>query len=125
MVQSGTADGKPSRYDLEERTFLFAKEVTMFCRDLPTSTSNTQYVKQLLRSSGSIGANYVEANEALGKKDLVLRMRIARKEAKESAYWLRLIAETNNDFARERASILRTEAIELKRIFSSIVNKLK
>jgi four helix bundle protein len=125
MVQSGTADGKPSRYDLEERTFLFAKEVAMFCRDLPTSTSNTQYVKQLLRSSGSIGANYVEANEALGKKDLVLRMRIARKEAKESAYWLRLIAETNNDFARERASILRTEAIELKRIFSSIVNKLK
>ena len=125
MVQSSVRSEREVHFDLEERTFCFAREVAMFCKELPTSASNAQYVRQLLRSSGSIGANYIEANEALGKKDLVLRMRIARKEAKESAYWLRLIAETNGDSLRNESSRLRNEAIELKRIFSAMVNKLK
>lgn len=66
MAQSG----KP--YDLEERTFLFAKEVAIFCRKLPTNLSNVEYEKQIIRSSGSVGANYIEANESLGKKDFFL-----------------------------------------------------
>ena len=114
-----------SHYDLEERTFRFAQEAATFCRALPSNVSNTEYTKQLIRSSGSVGSNYIEANEALGRKDFALRVRISRKEAKESAYWLRLIAETNGDGTKGEASRLRSEAIELKRILSSILNKLK
>jgi four helix bundle protein len=117
--------GEKGSYDLEERTFRFAREVATYCRSLPSNASNTEYTKQLIRSSGSVGSNYIEANEALGKKDFVMRIRISRKEAKESAYWLRLIGETNANGLREEASRLRSEAIELKRIYSSILNKLK
>lgn len=80
-------------YDLEERTFQFAKAVRLFVKTLPNTLANVEDGKQLIKSSGSVGANYREANESLSKKDFV--MRISRKEAKESAYWLRLIAETN------------------------------
>lgn len=83
-------------YDLEERTFLFAKEVALFCKRLPKNVENIEYIKQVIRSSGSVGANYIEANESLGEKDFSLRLKISRKEAKESMYWLRLICETNN-----------------------------
>ena len=112
-------------YDLEERTFLFAKNVAIFCKKLPKMSSNTEYIKQVVRSSGSVGANYIEANEALGKKDFSMHIKISRKEAKESAYWLRLINETNSkDFESEVSSLL-DEAIELKKIFSSILEKSK
>jgi four helix bundle protein len=57
-------------YDLEERTFRFAKAVSDFIKLLPKSLSNIEYSKQLIRSSSSIGANYIEANEALGKRIL-------------------------------------------------------
>ncbi len=83
-------------YDLEERTFQFAKDVRMFVKTLPKTVATTDDSKQVVRSSGSVGANYREANEALGEKDRVMRLRIARKEAKESGYWLRLILETND-----------------------------
>ncbi len=73
-------------YDLEERTFLFAKNVAIFCKKLPKTSSNIEYIKQVIRASGSVGANYIEANEALGKKDFSMRIKISRKEAKESAY---------------------------------------
>jgi len=78
-------------YDLEERTYRFAKQVASFCRKLPKNIINIEYLKQVIRSSGSVGANYIEANEALSKKDFQMRIKICRKEAKESAYWLRLI----------------------------------
>ena len=112
-------------YDLEERTFVFAKEVALFCRKLPPSVSNKEYSKQLVKSSGSVGANYIEANESLGKKDFSMKVKISRKEAKESAYWLRLIRETNNDGFSTEAISLFNEAVELKKIFSSIVEKSK
>jgi len=83
-------------YDLEERTFQFAKSVRLFVKTLPKTIANSEDGKQLIRASGSIGANYREANEALSKKDFVIRIKISRKEAKESIYWLRLIDETNN-----------------------------
>ncbi|MFQ5799124.1 MAG: four helix bundle protein [Bacteroidota bacterium] len=89
--------GKANRYDLEQRTFTFAKNVALFCRRLARTTSNLEYSKQLIRSSGSIGANYIDANESLGKKDFLMRIKVSRKESKESAYWLRLIRDTNHD----------------------------
>lgn len=109
-------------YDLDERTFQFARSVSYFCKDLPKTVSNIEYGKQVIRSSGSVGANYIEANEALSKKDFIMRIKICRKEAKESAYWLRLIETTNNE--REDSSLgLIQEATELKKIFSSILEK--
>ncbi|HWR72806.1 MAG TPA: four helix bundle protein [Nitrospirota bacterium] len=118
-----TANAKP--YDLEERTFLFAKAIASFIKALPKTISNIEYTKQIVRSSGSVGSNYIEANEALGKKDFAMRIKICRKEAKESAYWLRLIVSTNNDGCAEDGKKLYGEAVELKKIFSSILEKSK
>jgi len=78
-----TRNSKP--YDLEERTFQFAKNVAFYVGELPKNISNLEYGKQAVGSSGSNGANYTEANESLGKKDFVMRLKICRKEAKESA----------------------------------------
>ena len=73
------------QYDLEERTFQFAKNVSLYVKKFTRTISNMEYGKQVIRASGSVGANYIEANEALGKKDFVMRIKICRKEAKESA----------------------------------------
>jgi len=78
------------RYNLEERTFQFAKKVALFCRKLPRTIRNIEYAKQVIRSSGSVGANYIEANESFSKRDFKMRIKICRKEAKETAYRLRL-----------------------------------
>ncbi len=110
-------------YDLEERTFQFAKRVRLFVKTLPKTIANYEDSKQVVRASGSVGANYREANEALSKKDFLMRMKISRKEAKESAYWLRLIHETNDLENIDEAVALIQEAIELKKILSSIIAK--
>ena len=112
-------------YDLEERTFQFAKAVRLFVKTLPKTIANIEDGKQLVKASGSVGANYREANESLSKKDFVFRIKICRKEAKESAYWLRLIHETNNLKNAKDAISLMQEAYELKKIFSSILEKSK
>lgn len=112
-------------YDLEERTFQFAKDIRKFIKTIPRTIANIEDVKQLIRSSGSVGANYREANQALGKKDFAMRIKISRKESKESEYWLRLIDETNDLENSQEAKRLINEAIELKKIFSSILTKSK
>jgi len=112
-------------YDLEERTLVFAKNVRLFIKTLPVSIANTEDSKQLVRSSGSVGANYLEANESLSKKDFVFRVKISRKEAKESNYWLRLISETNELKNKDEVERLINESIELKKILSSIIEKSK
>lgn len=117
-------NSKP-KYDLEERTFLFAKDIRIWIKDLPNSTANLEDSKQLVRSSGSIGANYLEANESLSKKDFLMRVKISRKEAKESLYWLRLIFETNEINDNSEIKRLIQEATELKKILSSIIEKSK
>jgi len=114
------SNNKP-QYDLEERTFLFARDVRVFIKTLSYSKANEEDGKQLIRSSGSVGANYIEANEALGKKDFLMRVRICRKEAKESAYWLRLILSTNVLDNTEEGERLRDEATQFKKIFHSIL----
>jgi four helix bundle protein len=111
-------------YDLEERTFQFAKNCRLFIKSLPKTISNIEDSKQLVRASGSVGANYREANEALSKKDFLMRVKISRKEAKECEYFLRLIDETN-ELKKSEAKKLIQEAIELKKIFSSIIEKSK
>ncbi len=110
-------------YDLEERAFLFAKRVRAFVKKLPKTIANIEDTKQVIRSSGSTAANYIEANEALSKKDFLMRIKICRKEAKGTAFFIRLIKETNNPEFDKEASELRNEAIELKKIFSAIINK--
>ena len=112
-------------YDLEERTFRFAKEVRLFVKTLPKTIANIEDGKQLVKASGSVGGNYIEANESLSKKDFAFRIKICRKESKESAYWLRLIKETNDLENAEEAQSLIQEANELKKIFSSILEKSK
>ena len=112
-------------YDLEERTERFARRCRDYVRKLPRTLPNIEYGKQLIRSSGSQAANYIEANEVLGKKDSQHRIRICRKETKESCLWLRLSQpENNQDLNKEKEWLLR-ETQELRNIFTSILNKSK
>ena len=112
-------------YDLEKRTYIFAKDVRVFVKQISLNLINTSDIKQLLRSSGSIGANYIEANEALGKKDFLMRLRISRKEAKETAFWLKLILDTNELYNLDEGIRLYKEVNELRNILSSIIMKAK
>ena len=111
------------QYDLEERTLKFAKRVRAFVKKLKTTINNIEDGKQLIRASGSVGANYIEANEALSKKDFVMRIKICRKEGKEIRYWLKLInPEGNKEMEQERKELVQ-EATELTNIFGSILRK--
>jgi len=111
------------QYDLEDRTLEFARKVRAFVKKLPKTLANIEDSKQLVRASGSVGANYIEANEALSKKDFAMRVKICRKEAKESRYWLRLVdTGGNRELGTERKE-LEGEASELTHIFGSIVTK--
>ena len=112
-------------YDLEKRTFQFAKDVRLFVKTLPKTIANIEDSKQAIKASGSVGGNYIEANESLSKKDFLMRIKISRKESKESAYWRRLIHETNCLENAEAVQSLIREANELKMIFSSILEKSK
>ena len=111
------------RYDLEDRTFEFAKRVRAFVPRLKNTPANMEDRRQLIKASGSVGANYIEANEALSKKDFLMRIKICRKEAKESRYWLRLIDTGNNDELELERKALEDEASEVTHIFGSIVTK--
>lgn len=113
------------KYDLEDRTLSFAKEVRLFVAKLSKNISNIEDGKQLIRSSGSVGANYIEANEALSKKDFVMRIKICRKEAKESIYWLKLIDSGANKELEICREALIKECGELMKIFGAIIEKCK
>ena len=113
------------QYDLEDRTLKFAKQIRDFTRRVQKDIGNVEDLKQLLRSSGSVGANYIEANEALSKKDFAMRIKICRKEAKESRYWLRLINTNEEGKLEKERQNLENEAKELTHIFGSIVTKSK
>jgi four helix bundle protein len=111
------------QYDLEERTLQFAKDIRAFVKALPRTIANEQDIRQLVRASGSVGANYIEANESLSKKDFVMRIKISRKEAKETRYWLRLLDTGENDSVGKTRDALIQEATELMNIFGAIVRK--
>jgi four helix bundle protein len=115
------AGGKP--YDLEERTLLFAKNVRLLIKHLPRSVTNFEDGKQLARSSGSVGANYIEANESLSKKDFRLRIKICRKEAKESRYGLQLLDLTGSENLEVDRKVLIRGSQELMNIFGAILRR--
>jgi len=117
-------ESKRRQYDLEERTLNFLKKVIRLCKNLPKNAVNTELTKQLIRAVGSVGANYREANESISKKDFNLRIKISRKEAKESNYWLQGILEANPNLKLEVEPLIK-ESLELARIFTAIMNKVK
>jgi four helix bundle protein len=114
---------KPPRRDLEYRTFQFAQSIRQFVKTLPRTVSNTEDVRQLVRASGSVAANWIEADEALSKKDFLMRVKICRKEAKESRLFLRLIDPGVHKNTIATRDGLAGEARELTLIFSSIISK--
>jgi four helix bundle protein len=116
---------KSKLYDLEGRTFIFAKECRDFVKKIPKSISNFEYAKQLIKSSGSVGANYIEANDSISKKDFCHRIKICRKEAKESRYWLGLMDVGDNQELIKVQQELIQEALELTKILYSIMEKSK
>jgi len=116
---------KPRRFDLEERTFQFAENCKYFVGKLPRTIANIEYGKQLVRSSSSQAANYIEANESLSRKDFAHRIMICRKESKESRLWLRLCDITNNKELQKEQQKLIPESVELTKIFGSILEKSK
>lgn len=111
-------------HQLEERCHVFGKRVRRFCRRLKMDVANIEDVKQLVRASGSIGANYIEANENVGPGDLRFRMKISRKEAKETMHFLGLIEVFDVKEMEDERLLLIDEASQLKRIFSTMLNKL-
>ena len=118
-----TKKSNSKQYDLEDRTLEFAKNARVFVKELNKSIANIEDEKQVVRSSGSVGANYIEANESLSKKDFIMRIKISRKEAKESRYWLRLIDVNQNKELASKQKILINEATELMKIFGAILQK--
>jgi len=111
-------------YDLEDRTLEYGKRIIRMCQALPKNTINFKLIDQIIRSGTSMGANYREANETETKKDFKYRIRICRKEGKETIYWLNLIIEANQSF-KERIMPLSQETVELVKIFASILEKSK
>jgi four helix bundle protein len=116
-----TGPTRQRTYDLEDRTWRFARDTRDFVKVISRTRANAIYTNQLLRSSSSVGANYIEANDAIGKYDFVMKLRICRRESRESALWLRLLETTQN--WRQECERLRLldEAMQLVRIFSAIV----
>ena len=96
--------------DLENRTFRFAELVRAFVKELPGTVSNIEDIRQLVRASGSVAANWIEADEALSKKDFVMRVKICRKEAKESRLFLRLV-----DTGSTKATLATREGLAVRR----------
>ena len=115
---------KQPKYDLEKRTTEFGRRVIRLCRAIPCDNINERLIKQVVGSSDSVGANYREANDALGKKDMIMRMKTSRKEAKESKHHLELIEEGNPKFALRMQDLIQ-ESQELINILSAIVTKLE
>jgi four helix bundle protein len=123
MIDSSYASERP-KYDLEHRTQMFAEHIRAFLSRIPRVPDSNEDRDQLFRSSGSVAANYIEANEALGKDDFLMRIRISLKESKESRLWLSLlhVPACEDDLEKERRR-LQDEAHQLVRIFSAILRK--
>jgi four helix bundle protein len=109
--------------DLVERTFRFAMDIRVFVNRLPRTLSNYEDAKQLVRSSGSVASNYLEAQEGLSRKDFFFRIKICRKESAESGLWLKLLQLGGDQSALKERERLWSEADEFKRVFASIAGK--
>jgi len=114
----------PKKYDLEERTATFGEEVIRLCNKISGSYVSQVIIKQLMRSSTSIGANYMEANGASSRNDFRNKIYICKKESQETKHWLRmlLILYPNK---KEEIKLLNNEVQSLIMIFQKITNSLK
>ena len=110
--------------ELEIRFHNFAKKTRDFCLKLKWDIINSEYIRQLIRSSGSVGANYIEASDDLGKLDEKMKIKISRRESKENIHWLDLILTYDNKELEEERVFLIDEADQIKKILSAILNKL-
>jgi four helix bundle protein len=110
------------KYDLEDRTLTFGKEIVHLCKALPANTVNFRLIDQIIRSGTSMGANYREANETETKKDFKHKIRICLRECKETGYWLELLKEANPDY-QDKLNKLAQENSELRKIFAAILIK--
>lgn len=108
---------------LYERLLLFAQRCQKLVYKLPKTIYNLEYGSQLIRSSASPGANYIEAIEGSSHKDFTHRLKICRKESRESIHWLLLIKSANEEDVsiKEQADLLINEAREFIRIFTSSI----
>lgn len=113
------------KYDLLERTEKFSLHIRDFCVKQKQDIVNREYIIQLVRSAGSVAANYIEANENLGDKDLKFRIKVCRKESKESQLWLKHILTNGNEDDEKARLLLLQESFELERIFGAILKKLE
>jgi four helix bundle protein len=111
-----------TEFNLADRTMKFAANCRSLIKEVPKTISNIEDCKQLARSSGSVAANYLEADESLSRKDFILRIKICRKESRESRLWLGLI---DADSVSDKATLLAQEAYELVKICNAIVEKSK
>jgi four helix bundle protein len=120
-----TLQNKSKPYDLEERTYAFALEIRMFLRNTKWDPVSWTDIKQLLRSSGSVAANYIEAVESISDADSLYRLRVTKKEARESGLWLRLLNDCNpiDDNTHQALHVLISETEELVKILASIIRK--
>jgi len=107
------------KYDLEERTARFGEEIIDFVRTTERNEINRPLSGQIVRSATSVGANYMEANQAASKKDFRNKIRICQKEAHETKHWLRMIARANSD-GKDQCEKLWSEAHQLTLIFAKI-----
>ena len=110
--------------ELEMRFHKFGESVRDFCLTLKWDIINSEYIKQVIRSSGSVGANYIEASDDLGKSDERMKIKISRREAKESIHWLGLILTYGKIELDKEKALLINEADQIKRILSAILIKL-
>lgn len=112
-------------FDLEDRTFGFAKRCREYINNLLKTITHKEYGTQLVRSSGSVASNYIEANESISKKDFTHRLKICRKESKESRLWIRLTQPIPVKTHLEEQLNLITESTEFIKIFNAIISNSK
>ncbi|MFA5060639.1 MAG: four helix bundle protein [Candidatus Omnitrophota bacterium] len=117
--QSFSDRGPEKKFDLEDRTLQFSKDCADLCQAFIKDIIRAEFVTQLIRSSSLVGASYREASEAVSRKEFFHRIGIARRESKESGYWLRLLRHSNREQGNQIDRLI-DESDQLLRIFSSI-----
>ena len=114
--------GEKPAFDLEERTALFGEAVIQFAKRIPVNPVTKPLINQLVRAGTSVGANYCEADDAVSKKEFRLKIATCKKEARETKYWLRMLAAAD-DSIKDEARRHWQEAKELHLIFAAIWRK--
>ena len=122
MTNRASAQPHHRAFDLAERTAVFGEEIIHFCRGIRRDAVISPLIRQLVRSVTSIGANYVEADEAGSKKEFTYRISVCRREARETQYWLRMIVAAKPELKVQAREIWQV-ARELGLILAAIHRK--